>query len=120
MAHIVEIAIAKLVGRKDIYRKKLNRDVNVFYGLNGSGKTSLLKILDSAMSGDTSSIISVPFESAEVTIHSVDYQRNYVRSISKTHTKEKAKKIFPPQQRIDRETSYRLKRLMEEIPRSLQ
>lgn len=83
MSHILEFKITGLVGRKDVYKQKLNRDLNVFYGLNGSGKTSLLRILDSAMLGDADILRIVPFESAEVTIYSVWYQREFVRRISK-------------------------------------
>ena len=50
MAHITEFAITGLAGRTDVYSGRFNRDVNIFFGLNGSGKTSLLKILHSAMS----------------------------------------------------------------------
>jgi len=83
MSHILEFKITDLAGRKDVYKHKLNRDLNVFYGLNGSGKTSLLRILDSAMSGDVDILRIVPFESAEVTIRSIHYQREFVRTISK-------------------------------------
>jgi len=83
MSHIVKFKIAGLVGRKDVYEQKLNRDLNVFFGLNGSGKTSLLRILDSAMSGDADILRIVPFESAEVTIYSINYQKEFVRTISK-------------------------------------
>ena len=81
MAHIVEFTIAGLVGRKDIYKKKLNRGINVFFGLNGSGKTSLLKILHSAMSGDASKLRMVPFEWAKIVIHSIDYHKDFAITI---------------------------------------
>jgi len=83
MAHIVKFKIAGLAGRKALYSRELNRDVNVFFGLNGSGKTSLLRILDSAMSGEAADLDRVPFEWAEVTIHSLVYKRNLVRALDK-------------------------------------
>jgi len=83
MAHIVEFKITGLAGRKDIYIQKLNRDINVFFGDNGTGKTSLLRILRSAMSNDASTIRTVPFKSAEVVIHSVHYGRDFVKTIHK-------------------------------------
>ncbi len=92
MAHIVEFKIAGLAGRKEIYHQKLNRDVNVFFGLNGSGKTSLLKILDSAMSGDASTIEATPFEWAEVLIYSLDYRKNFLRTIRRPTNEEKGKR----------------------------
>lgn len=83
MAHIVDFTIEGLAGRKEVYKKRLNRDINVFFGLNGSGKTSLLRILDSAMDGDAGNIMMVPFQTAEVTIHSIDWNREFVRRIRK-------------------------------------
>ena len=83
MSHIVEFSVVGLAGRKDIYKQKLNRDTNVFFGLNGSGKTSLLRILDSAMTGDATTLTRVPFRSAEVTIHSMKYAKDLVKTISK-------------------------------------
>lgn len=90
MSHILEFRITGLAGRKDVCGHKLNRDLNVFFGLNGSGKTSLLRILDSAMSGDTDILRIVPFESAEVTIYSVQYQKEFVRTISKAELLEES------------------------------
>jgi energy-coupling factor transporter ATP-binding protein EcfA2 len=81
MAHIVSFAIEGLVGRKGIYSKRLNRDVNVFFGLNGSGKTSLLKILHTAMSAQTAGLETVPFRRAEVVIFSVMLGKEVTRSL---------------------------------------
>lgn len=95
MSHIVEFSIDSLAGRKGNYSQKLNEDVNIFFGLNGSGKTSLMRILSSAMEGNASSLRLVPFESAKVKIHSITYNRNFVRSterksrMSKARVKEK-------------------------------
>jgi predicted ATPase len=90
MAHIVEFKITGLAGRKDVIHEKLHRNVNVFFGLNGSGKTSLLKILDSAMSGNAQNLISVPFNSAEVVIYSLTENRNLTRKI---HRKDLMKSL---------------------------
>ncbi len=78
-----------MVGRRDSYEQVLNRDINIFFGANGSGKTSLLRILDSAMSGDASILRRVPFKSAAITIFSSQYQRSFVRSISRTEESSK-------------------------------
>lgn len=83
MAHIVEFTVDGLAGRKEPLKQKLDRHVNVFFGLNGSGKTSLLRILDSAMSARTRSIELVPFESAEVSIFSINHDTTFVRTIHK-------------------------------------
>jgi predicted ATP-dependent endonuclease of OLD family len=83
MSHIIEFQIAGLAGRKEVYAKKLNRGVNIFFGLNGSGKTSLLKILHSAMQGSASILESVPFTSAQVKIYTIKHNSILTRSIEK-------------------------------------
>ena len=83
MSHIVEFSVSGLAGRKDVYSQVLDRHVNVFFGLNGSGKTSLLKILHSAMSGKSGILRNVPFSSAEVKIYSITYDRILTRTIDK-------------------------------------
>jgi predicted ATP-dependent endonuclease of OLD family len=87
MSHIVEFSITGLAGRKDVYARTLDRHVNVFFGLNGSGKTSLLKILHSAMSSDPRSLRNVPFRDAEVKVYSIYYDRVFTHTISMEPTK---------------------------------
>jgi predicted ATPase len=84
MSHIIEFSIEGLAGRRDTYSKGLNRHVNVFFGENGSGKTSLLKILHCALSGNAESLENVPFKSARVKFYSVYEHRTFVRTIRKT------------------------------------
>jgi len=83
MAHIVEFEIEGLAGRKEVFAKKLNRDVNIFFGLNGSGKTSLLKILNAVMDSDASTLITVPFKSAYVKMYSMTYKRTFTYNLDK-------------------------------------
>lgn len=90
MSHIVDFRIDGLAGRKGPVEMHLNRDINVIFGLNGSGKTSLLKILHSAMSNDVSVLQNVPFLSADVGIFSLTYNCVIRRSTKKTMRKEKA------------------------------
>jgi energy-coupling factor transporter ATP-binding protein EcfA2 len=87
MAHIVEFSIAGLAGRKGTYTQTLDRHVNIFFGLNGSGKTSLLKILHSAMSGNSAILKSVPFQSAEVKVYSIQHDRVFTHTIKKDTTR---------------------------------
>ncbi|WP_457282169.1 AAA family ATPase [Polaromonas sp. P5_D5] len=68
MAHITEIKIDGLLGRKEPIQLKLNNQVNVFFGENGCGKTTLLKILDAALSRDAEAMNLLPVERAEVHI----------------------------------------------------
>lgn len=88
MTYITEFAVEGLAGRDDTYSQKLNRDVNIFFGLNGSGKTSLLKILHSAMQADTSIISRTPFRSAEVKFFSVNYNKVVTRTIKRDEAQE--------------------------------
>jgi len=75
MAHIVRIKIEGLLGRTEPIELELDRTVNVFFGENGCGKTTLLKILQSAMSRDGESMIGLPVERAEVDIYSITHQQ---------------------------------------------
>lgn len=81
MAHLTYARITGLAGRENAIEITFNRHVNVFYGVNGVGKTTLLKILHSAMHFDAGLIIGLPFSSAEVGIYSVDAKREVVREI---------------------------------------
>lgn len=96
MSHITEISITGLAGRKDVYHQKLNRDVNVFFGSNGSGKTSLLRIIHSAMLGDASLLQSVPFKRAEIKLFSIDYEKIFTRRIAKNTANRKGKLTRDP------------------------
>jgi predicted ATP-dependent endonuclease of OLD family len=80
MSHIVDFRIEGLAGRQNPFEATMDRNLNVFFGLNGCGKTSLLKILHSAMSNDASLLVRVPFTSASVTIHSIKFEKNFTRT----------------------------------------
>lgn len=83
MSHIVSFRIEDLAGRKEPLEIELNRDTNIFFGVNGSGKTSLLKILHGAMSNETDHLRNVPFTAAEVSIHSLTWDKIFTRSLKK-------------------------------------
>ena len=80
-ARIIEFSIFGLAGYDKVYARQLNADVNVFFGLNGSGKTSLLKILHSAMSDDINILEGVAFQIAEVKIYSIALDKVFIRTI---------------------------------------
>jgi predicted ATPase len=90
MASIVSFNIEGLAGRKDACALSLNETVNVFFGPNGSGKTSLLRILHSALSNDAEILREVPFTRATVVIHS------WVRAIDFTYSLDRTLKDQPP------------------------
>ena len=83
MAHIVEVTVSGLAGRSSVYHQTLDPHVNVFFGQNGSGKTSLLRIINAAMNTESASLINVPFESAEVTIYSINHDCIYTYTLKK-------------------------------------
>lgn len=79
MAHITYMKVAGLAGRSKDIEIKFNRDVNIIFGVNGVGKTTLLKILHSAMFSDSSIVAGLPFDAAEVGMYSVVADREIVR-----------------------------------------
>lgn len=83
MSYFINAQIVGLAGKDNSTRIKFNRHLTVVYGLNGSGKTSLLKILDSAMTGDAAPLEKVPFTSATVQFASLHNGTTYTRSIEK-------------------------------------
>lgn len=83
MAHITEFTVEGLAGRTEPYSQKLNRDINVFCGQNGSGKTSLLKILHWAMREDAQPLWVVPFKRASVSVYSIDYKQVFTYTCEK-------------------------------------
>jgi energy-coupling factor transporter ATP-binding protein EcfA2 len=68
MAYIRSFIVEELAGRRLSAEINFNRDVNVFFGANGSGKTSLLRILHSALSGRSRQLRKIPFANATVEI----------------------------------------------------
>lgn len=57
--------IDKLWGYRDI-DLTFHRDVNILIGPNGSGKTTILNLLHSILSGDLRSVLNVNFEQAKI------------------------------------------------------
>lgn len=83
MAHIVRFKVAGLAGRPDAYQQELRRHVNVFFGPNGSGKTSLLRVFHSAFANDLAILSRTPVSSADVTIHSIALEGEFTRRFSR-------------------------------------
>lgn len=77
MAHITEITIDGLLGRKEPIKLTLNRGVNIFFGENGCGKTTLLKVLDAALSRDGAAMERLPVTKATVDIFSINENKVY-------------------------------------------
>ena len=77
--------ITKLWGYRDI-NLTFNRDMNVLIGPNGSGKTTILNILYSILSGDLQSILNIKFGQAKIRLKS--FKGRSVRTIKVDITDE--------------------------------
>src|SRR5437667_7262444 len=89
MSHIVGCEITGLAGRKEPVSFKFDRHLNVFFGLNGSGKTSLLKILHSAMSLDSAPLVKVQFNTAKVDIYTSNHKKTFTLTIEREKLEKK-------------------------------
>jgi predicted ATPase len=83
MSYFIDAEILGLAGKTQPTRISFDRHINILYGLNGSGKTSLLKILHSAMAGDAEPLKNVPFRRATIRLFSESYETVYTRTINK-------------------------------------
>ena len=75
---IQSFKITNLWGYRDI-DLTFNRDVNCLIGVNGSGKTTILNLLYSILSGDLQSVLNFNFEQAKIGLKS--FKGNSVRTI---------------------------------------
>lgn len=75
MAHVTSIKIEGLLDRSEPIQIDFRRDVNVIFGENGCGKTTLLKVIDSALSRNAETMQRLPVKRAEVNIFSILYNR---------------------------------------------
>lgn len=91
MSFIKEFTITGLAGRDDVVHHELDRFQNVLWGTNGCGKTSLLRILHSALKGDSSPLEDVYFRTAEVIFYSEDNEVDIKRTISMEAFRDKQK-----------------------------
>ena len=93
MTRVDSISVVGLAGREDKVELDLKPDVNVFFGLNGAGKTSLLRIIYSALRNDTSLLRGVAYESATVTIYSHSDDEQIVRTLIPPSSKTRSASI---------------------------
>lgn len=68
MAYIRSVVVEGLAGRSEAIHLDLDRHVNIIWGLNGTGKSTLLKILHSALSNDAGLVVRLPVKKAMVEI----------------------------------------------------
>ncbi|WP_197432465.1 AAA family ATPase [Pseudarthrobacter sp. GA104] len=83
MTKIIEAEIQGLAGSIKTHKFKLDNSLNVFWGLNGSGKTSFLRILQSALANDPGAISDVSFEFARVIFFSENYNATLERTLKR-------------------------------------
>ena len=87
MAHVIGVEVQGLAGKEKPTQIEFDRHLNIIYGLNGSGKTSLLKILHSAMWAEVDLLANVPFNEAAVEVYSIDSKYSFTRKITKSRTR---------------------------------
>ena len=75
---IESFKIEKLWGYRDI-DLTFNNDVNILIGPNGSGKTTILNLFHSILSGDLRSVLNFNFQQAKIGLKS--FKSNSVRTI---------------------------------------
>ena len=76
---IESFKITKLWGYREDINLTFNNDVNVLIGVNGSGKTTVLNLLHSILSGDLRSLLNINFEQAKIGLRS--FKGRSVRTI---------------------------------------
>ena len=92
MTRIIQVTVDGLAGRSKPVSYELDKQTNIFYGPNGSGKTSILRILFSALLDDVAHIRRVPFDRASVSY--VDKEKDGV--ITRTISSDKLVEIPIP------------------------
>ena len=97
MSHFLDAEIIGLAGKSEPTRISFDRHVNIIYGLNGSGKTSLLRILHAAMNMDGSQLNDVPFDEATVRVHSISFDMDFTLHFKKSPAPERARTAIPSQ-----------------------
>lgn len=88
---IESFKIDKLWGYRDI-NLTFNNDVNVLIGPNGSGKTTILNLLNSILSLDISGILNVNFQYAEIYLR--DFKDSSIRSIIKVDIADRLLRLW--------------------------
>ena len=103
--YVKSINIKKLFGRFN-YRQEFNQGVNVLFGRNGRGKTTLLHILANALNGEFERFAFLNFESIQIQLSDSSniWLRRY-KDISETGSPESIIKVDINNGQIYRELS---------------
>ncbi|WP_192806132.1 AAA family ATPase [Streptomyces sp. SS1-1] len=100
--HVKSVRVEGLSGRKKTYEQELNPDVNIFFGFNGTGKTTLLRIIHCALNEELVPLIGAPFRSATVEISLPAHEMVVVRSFEMPddeHIEAAIRRALPPSMR---------------------
>lgn len=89
---IREFTIKNLAGRSGSTSIKFDPHVNLIWGLNGTGKTTVLRILNAALSNSTEGLVKLPFDEATVVFYSHYRKINITRSLVRKHINNEAYK----------------------------
>jgi predicted ATP-binding protein involved in virulence len=103
LTKILRAEITGLAGTKRSHDFTFDPSLNVFWGLNGSGKTSFLRILQSALANDASSISDVAFESARVVFLSEELNAVLERTLTQDITAMRSQKAGKARSSTQRE-----------------
>ncbi|WP_181539497.1 AAA family ATPase [Micromonospora saelicesensis] len=93
MTRVDSLHVTGLAGRSVDIDINFDPKLNVIFGLNGLGKTSLLKIIHAALSNDHRAVTRIPVERASVTFSTNAGEKQYTRSIIR-QTEEDADEGF--------------------------
>lgn len=83
MTQVTRVEVEGLAGRQDPVVINFNDDVNIFWGGNGCGKTSLLKIIHGALWNQSAGMQRVPFKRAVVEFIDTRDGKKITRTLNK-------------------------------------
>ncbi|WP_252975908.1 AAA family ATPase [Janibacter melonis] len=88
MTRIEYLRVDGLAGRSEPIEIYFHPRTNVIFGLNGTGKSSLLRILAAGLNSDVSTLEKLPFEAAEIRFWSHAFKDQITRRISRNDDRE--------------------------------
>jgi len=104
MGYVAEVSVVGLAGNADEKHLTLNPDVNVFFGLNGTGKTSLLRVIHGALLGRARDLKRLALSEASVKITDAFAITTERRGVRTTITRQLEKHSISSEQfRLDSE-----------------
>jgi len=84
VTRVDHVEVTGLAGRKDKVTLNFHPSLNVIFGQNGRGKTSLLRIIDSALTNDANLLRGVAVKNATVRFYSSGHEVDVTRTLTTT------------------------------------